>query len=386
VYRFLKVLRSRPLESLVGLALLVIGGYAAGASKDATVRTWGAILAGLGGVLLSWTTGTAYSREQALEEIDNRLLSLSRQLGTETSNISLSVEQAQRGSISPETCFSLLSQSLNSLTNIVAEIQTQLGDEFNPQGLIATREKIAELTSTISSHEVPTKAELELIREQLTDISADLRRASRASPSVTRHAPRVPSPQLVTAPQLVTESVTCPVCSTPQRVDLGNQSGATASIKCDNCRSSFNAHRASDGAVFTRLIDEQRNKPVVFKCVSCDNDVSLRVQSNSGSPHRAVCLNCGASLVVDVHSLSAEVDAQFKFVDADIKGAYNSRPLLDCPSCSKRLTAIIRQPDYYYAICAQDKLLLRTPAKPFQAYWKSHRANADGDGRDAGAE
>ncbi len=242
--RFLRILVSHPVEPLIGLLLLTMGGYAAAASVDVTVRTWGAIFAGLGGVLISWTTGTAYAREQALAEIDDRVLSLSRQLGTEASNIGLTVEQAQRGSVSADTCFALLSQSLNSLTNIVAEVQSQVGDDLDPQSLIATREKIAELTRTVSRDEGPSEADLEYLRQALTDISRDLRRGPRDARKRMGRRPM---------PQLVTETAFCPNCSAAQGFDLGNHAGATASARCGNCGIQFNVHRASNGAVFTRM-------------------------------------------------------------------------------------------------------------------------------------
>jgi hypothetical protein len=356
--RLWQVLAARPVEPVIGLVVMVLGSVAAASRQATAVRTWGAVLAGLGGVLVSWSAGVAYSREQAVAEIEDRLLSFSRQLGTEASNISLAVDGAQRGSFSPETCFALLSQSLNSLTNIVAEIQAQLGNEFDPQGLIATRERIAELTRNLDSDEPPSKDELKAIKASLDDLSHTLAAATALPGLVNR--PRQPS---------IREVVRCSNCNAPNEVQLGAQAGATALVRCGDCGVFVNVHRSAGGAAFTRIMRPPSDPlpPVQVRCTKCDGEITARVRAGITS-QKVVCTRCGGSFDLDTNRLELTFRTTFLRVDTDVIGKRNSRPLVACSGCARQLAAAVRTGDAYFAICEPCSLLLHVTGEQFRAF------------------
>lgn len=363
---FLKVIFARPVEPVIGIIMLVVGGYGASTLDEAGTRTWATIIAALGGVLVSWATGTAYSRQQALNEIDGRLLTLSTQLGTETSNIELAVEQAQRGTITSETCFALLSQSLNSLTNIVNQIQSQLGASFNPQGWIETREKIAELTRTISKDKPATLSELNNIRTKLESINASL------------SAPRRGLRRGGIAPQLMEVTAPCPYCGKGQAVELGSQPGATAQGSCGSCGKRFNIHRSSSGAAFTRPLGRQilggpledvmtdHADPALINCTECEATISVRVRSGQES-QKVVCVQCGTGFLLSTKSLEVNKINTLKIVSGEAFGIYNSRPVTQCPSCHRRRTAVIRAESSYFAICDDCDTLIKVTEDDYRA-------------------
>jgi transcription elongation factor Elf1 len=354
--------------------MVVVGGYGASTNGDPDVRTWATVIAALGGVLLSWATGTAYSRQQALAEVDDRLLTLSTQLGTETSNIELAVEQAQRGMVSSETCFALLSQSLNSLTNIVNQIQSQLGATFDPQGWIETREKIAELTRTISKEESPTKSDLDHIRERLSDISATLK-------------PPPPSGIIRTgAPsQLVSESTSCPNCGAVAVIAVGSRPGATAQGRCATCGQKFNAHRSSSGGVFTRQLLVPRadgvnghppnREAITLTCSRCNTPMSVRVRKDLDK-QPVICVKCGAGYDANTVTMTLEPTGEMAKVSAKAEGVYNSRPVTKCPECGARITAIIKGDDAYYGICRSSQLLIEVAASEYKRVKDELRTDA----------
>lgn|GEM_PF-6432605 len=53
-------------------------------------------------------------------------------------------------------------------------------------------------------------------------------------------------------PLKIPAEVSCPNCSNPVAIMIGQNTGDTSTLRCPTCRRGFHAHRAADGSLFTR--------------------------------------------------------------------------------------------------------------------------------------
>ncbi|GGJ96041.1 hypothetical protein GCM10010123_27470 [Pilimelia anulata] len=371
--KLLDILVSRPVEVIVGLLLLVMGGYAAANGADGNLRAWGGVLAGVGGVLLSWTTGTAYSRDRALAEADHRLLGLSRHLSTEIGNLTLTIEQNQLGTITAETCYALLVQSRHSLTGIVAGIRAQLGSEYDvitsgrtiADAARALHRTIDDVARALDRPTVDAAAVVDA-RRRVAEIARHVAEADRRTAS-GRAAAAAEAPAT-----LVTETVACPACGEAQPISIGNLPGSTATTRCRRCHESFHVHRARSGAPFTRPTGTPSPQPaereVTHPCTACEASITVRIRVEGGTARRVICTGCGMSHELSGDGSTLRPLGKYAMFRVPVVGKRNARPLVTCPGCGRTLTAIIRRSGSYFAACDTCRNLLTVPEADYRAH------------------
>jgi transposase-like protein len=334
--------------------------------------TAGPALAAVGGVLISWTAGKAYSRDQARAEINAQLDALSRQLGTASGQISLAIDQAIALEIKPETCFALISQSTRTLYALLNEIQVMLGNAFDPADLLATVTAVDDLARKLNSRASASdadKAELSALQEQLASMKSVLARQA--------------------VPLGVEESVHCPKCAAVVRWRLGGQAGATSAARCSSCGTGFNVHRRSNGEVFTRpmvtAFQPRPRTPVTYFTVVCPNcgalDLPVRHRQGDLRSRSIVCPSCNGRLSVDVSLRMPTYVKELRVEDAIIVDADNSRPFVRCPKCQANIKAIMRRGPQYFGVCGTCDLLLRTDESSFDEWRSADASLATGEVR-----
>jgi hypothetical protein len=375
-------LKSSPVELISGAAMVVIGVILQvnGASADKpnpTLTVTGGILTAFGGVLLSWMASRALAAKQAKEsakaasedtasamqtaqgEVDEKLNNLSRVLGQAAGQISQAVEKVESGLVSEVTGFELISQANRMIYGQVNEIAVIRNSKFDPAFLLETVTAIQEVTRDLSSSDghrdngsentviASALEKLERLREGL---SQGAKEGARSTSEVL---------------------TTCPYCEFETRVILGTTPGDTATNTCSNCGQSFNAHRNSAGAPFTRRRGPKSIAPPVlasrwmFRCPNCDG--ILGSPKNGKGERLLVCPKCFSALKVDAGLEIVASQGIMKQVMATECYRSGSRPKTECPECGIRINMPLRYSDGYFGYCADDRLVLTLSDEAWEA-------------------
>ena len=307
--RFTTFVKASPVEAFCGLFLVILGLALTAASG--WPRVAGNVCAAVGGVLLSWITATYLSEERvaavkaeaaaaqghALTEqqdhFSTQIAAVSRQLGTSSAQIKEAVNLTVTGHWAPETCFALVQQSTASLYGLVNELQSMLGDRFDPDTILETASTLGDLGTRL--HEItsqPALASAETRSELVGVVEAIDELTRRLQPAAEGVAGAAASDTL--------ETVSCPTCDATVRFRLGNLSGSTQMPTCGACGNRFNAHRARDGAVFTntkvplpspsvsRVIDSSET----VACPACERPSSYTLPAFAGATMQHTCPYC----------------------------------------------------------------------------------------------
>jgi transposase-like protein len=423
----------RPVEIVCGVFLIGLG--LALAAADGWPRIAGNVAAAVGGVLLSWVTAIYLSREQIEEvrragvkarddalatqeaQFATQIAAVSRQLGTASAQIKEAVNLTLGGHWKPETCFALVQQATAGLYGLVNELQSMLGDRFDPDAIIETASTLGSLGTrlhelTAQSFAAPeTRDELQGVVETLEALSQRLvgpQASTAAGSSHTLEAVECPecgrevqfrlgnlsgSTQMPTcsvcgarfnahrgrdgsiftntkvilpSPGSISrtpkrERIACPHCETDGTYELATHGGATAQPVCDSCGMQFNLHRRADGTIFTR-----RPKPPVHDfevhCPTCEKGIRIQLTDPDVTTVTRLCFGCWNRLVIDVPGQAIREHHEQVALDAITDPT--RRNALICPTCRVASPVFTRRGELAIATCSTCSALLRTPPGP----------------------
>lgn len=364
------------LLAIVGVMLTISGTQPGGGTYKLYV---GGLATTFGGVVLSWTVSKAISRSEALQEISSQLDLVSKTLGQAAGQISRVVDQCNDHSLSPDIGFAMVGQQAQLVGAQVSALQGILGNPFETKELLQTITEVEKLAEQLDRKErgVPTvtteatvdstvaevKSRLHEMREQLTGPRGSLR---------------------------VVESAGCPNCGRVQSVSIGAYSGDTAANVCHSCGASFNAHRRSDGSIFTRMrgithsggpaeptangSEPATSEPRFLQgeCPNCNKDV--RVKAPSTRTHKfAVCLDCAASVIFSP-SGAITSDGQYEKMTGKIvarfgsSGSASASPLVGCDNCGRNIREFLRRGEIFFGIDDECRRLYWNTTDEFTAW------------------
>jgi hypothetical protein len=239
----------KPLEMICAAVMIV-----AGIAMAAVLSSWQAVggaLAAFGGALLSWSTASVNTPEQARQILKADLENLSRRLATAAGQISQAVQSVRSEQYDADVGFALISQATAVLYGLVNDIQVMAGSQFSAENLIITvdrceemadnlQERLSLLTPEIGNSNERAEGSLNEIRDELDSMRMQLQSARREIQNPKR--------------QSVVENIECPDCGTLIPHKLGLVAGDSAAPHCFNCGARFHAHRRSDGTFFTKTM------------------------------------------------------------------------------------------------------------------------------------
>lgn len=362
IKRVVSAFGSHPVESLSGLALAIVGVMltAAGTDGPALWLYAGGTATTLGGALLSWTAGKAVSRSEALDEVRSQLGLVSKTLGQSAGQINRVVDQCIEKSLAAETGFMMVGQQAMLVGAQVSAIQEILGESFDSNSLLSTLTEVENLAERLDRKDRRgSEAEVAKVRDRLQEMRAE----------ITGSGTRV---------NRTIEVLDCPYCASQTQGLVGVYPGDTAAIDCHKCASRFNAHRRSDGSVFSRMVNlalESNSQPpgqrkmLAGECVGCGSTV--RVPANrEGGTQSAVCTDCGKSLIFHPNGAPMTTDGNFEKLLGVPVGRYGSggsgaRPITRCEVCSRELRAIIRKPEAHFALDSRCRRLFEIRNEDF---------------------
>lgn len=362
----LRRLANDAVEVFCGIALVVggivmqVAGSPAGESPDRTLMITGAVLVAFGGVLLSWITSKALAEGQADEavatarsEIDQKLDNLSRVLGQSAGQISQAVEQAELDQIPAPTGFALVSQATRMIYGQVNEIAVIRGAAFDSAYLLQTANQLDDLARQLGAPGTAAHAgDIAEVRRQLELVQERL--------SASGHA---------TQRTYANSEVPCPYCQTANVVRLGTTPGETAAAVCAACGETFNSHRASNGAAFSRprgsfagasaqphsAVVAQPVEKWIFACPECSNEM----RTPTGGPERTmVCTSCFKALSVNAQEEEVDVVGSFRVIENAPHQRNGNRPKFECPDCGRAVKAALRTDRGYLGLCTSDRVAM----------------------------
>ena len=210
------------------------------------------------------------------------------------------------------------------------------GDRLDPGTLIATAERVAELSLGLAKQSTDPKAASE-VQSEVAILKTQLQQA-RSGDREYRE-----------------EIVTCPDCGASVGVKLGTITGDSAMPRCSSCDARFHAHRSSDGSVFTNPLGSPA-RTVNATCPGCSSQVA--VPPAYAVPLVRYCLTCYRRLVIDPAGDVIDEQTQ-EVVDADLLRAEPAPAVLRCSQCEAIVSAFHRRNDEYFGVCDKcDRLVI----------------------------
>ncbi len=312
----------------------------------------------MGGVLISWIASRAYARDQAREEFNTQLGSLSRNLGQVAGQIGRAVNLGATSEIEASAAFAMVDQANQMVYGQVNEIAVLQGAGFDPGYLIETAQTLQAVTEQLASREPRTDASLVKVQRELARVTSTLRNS--------------PGPR--TYEQV---SVQCPYCGHSNSLRLGNFPGDTAGPRCEQCKRTYFAHRAVTGAVFAsrpgvpgaeRTVERWR-----FACPECGNSLST---AGAGPPKVIACLECDAALHVTPSDQTVVAEGKFTRTPQLIAARSGNRPLLECPVCNTPRKSFLASGNRYFAICLEDRQLMETDLSDWETWQRENALEA----------
>lgn len=293
--RLLTALASKPIELPTSVFLLGIGLGLPVFFPDQAGPIVGGILAGLGGILFSWSAARVSQVAQASEILRPQLETISQHLGSLSGQITNAIVAAQQGDLEQDTAFRVIFQANTTITGLVTDVQRLAGTQFDPQALISTARRLQELSEALAGamgadteNETESTApaiEPEAIREEFEALNLQLRSQLGQFVSPTRRK---------------LETTLCPYCGQRGEALLGDHSGATSNPTCGACGGRYYFHRRADGTTFTRTmatISPYSDTPMPSPTPPCEKvlrDQGIRLVPARWRP---VALKCLAKVI-----------------------------------------------------------------------------------------
>lgn len=128
---------------------MVVAGVVLAATVAGGWQVVGGGLAAVGGALLSWSTATVRTTEQAQKVLKPNLETISRHLAAASGQISRAVQAVNLGNVEATMAIGLISQTTSLLYGLVNDIQVMAGSEFSSENLIATVDGCEELAVSL---------------------------------------------------------------------------------------------------------------------------------------------------------------------------------------------------------------------------------------------
>jgi predicted RNA-binding Zn-ribbon protein involved in translation (DUF1610 family) len=426
------VLQSRPLLSVGGLVILILGGVLA-AQSDWKAAIPGNILIVLGGVFISSAVTSELEvrraqRERAaeLQQLRERLQPLSRQLGVASRDINQALSARLEGQYSEETLAYALQQSLSGLYGVMGELEMLARSaDTDADAHLAKVELLTNWASKLGdlSHVTDPEARKQLqalkteVESAATDAQLRLGQSKVVQPcpwcgeQVEMQVDPAPgSTHPMTCPHClkkfnahragdgsvftrrmglalaagfgprVHEEVVCPICKETTSTLLGTMYGASAFTTCTSCGSIFHANRDREGRIFTVLPGESGGKPVrlaSFACPECRTVMNVKFADGEHSAIRYCFKDRLKLLVSDTPEGDAVVTSHepATCMNAEAEVAPDGTRLLVCPICDARLKAFYTDGSNHYAACYRDDAVLFAD----QSAFGQERLSLDGE-------
>ncbi len=189
VHEVRDTLRNRAVEIVCGLVMVVVGVWITATSSaakppEATSPGWvaaGGLLTALGGVLLSWVAAVAFSRREAVMQLNEEFHAVSRNLGQAATRVTRAVEQCQAQEIDSTTSLALISQATTMIYGQIDQIQRLIGARFDSDDLMLTLTELDKLAAKLDRQPSESSAD---VRNEVARILARARKVV-ASPRTT---------------------------------------------------------------------------------------------------------------------------------------------------------------------------------------------------------
>lgn len=245
----LRIAKSQPVEFFCSIVLIASGLALPFVAAGPITASLGGVLAGAGGILISWSAANVNQAEKAVDLLRPQLETTSRHLGTISSQLRYIVENVDEGVYDSDTGFHLVLQANNTLYGLVNDLQRLLGSQFDPHDLLETAARLDEISEqllrrpSISSPDIDENEDDRLELREEVKILKDTLNAQLSQISAQSY-PKMSVKK--------TEIVKCINCSKIVNVSLGVNPGDTAVAHCNDCGERFNTHRMTDGSVLRR--------------------------------------------------------------------------------------------------------------------------------------
>lgn len=365
----------------LGSVMVVTGAIATALSQTAGlpegVPQWagalGVVLAGLGGVVISWVGASALERRMATRYLEDQIRAVSQNLTLATSQVHRALEEVESGALNPNFGLALVGQALHSVTTQISELQQLVGAPLDTDEIRDTRTKVSVLATELAS---AAKSGSSASEEQLSNWSTMLEQVSSRLAKV----PSTPSlPPLPVANKSSTPvDVRCPECQTQVTIELGDRVASTKMARCNGCGLSFNVHRRRDGGVLLRRLglaaatkSHQAAGVEQFTTIACicGEDLRLKLKRGGNDATRPLfCASCGRSLELDVESLEIKENGILVQHDVAIERVSKGRPETLCPACRNFRRLLIRTRVGYAGLCPLDRVILRVSEAEYKAF------------------
>ena len=345
--------KEKPIEMISGIVMVLLGIGLAAAGGSGAWQVAGGALAAFGGALLSWSTASVKTLEQARKILRNDLESAGRHLGDAAGKISRAVQAVNTGALDPGTAIDRISQTTSTLYGLVNDVQMLAGSQFSSDHLLGTVNSCEEMARNLETKlsllsTIPPKeddASFGLIRDEVESLRMQLESARREIENPER--------------QVIAESVECPECGFTAKHPLGTLPGDSAAPHCSACGARFHAHRGPNGSVFTKKWGSSHTftmKHLDVACPTCKKTIPVRVP-RGGEIQTRYCLNCYTRM--DITS------------DGDVRNVQQTPPLrssrtfdhegriiLTCPECDAGSGSLFIDTAHAFAVCQLCKKLL----------------------------
>lgn len=339
-----RALRGSIIEIVAGLIMVTGGTVVAAAVDGAGADILGAVFVATGSLLASYRAASVYGVEEAKRSLQVSLGFFSEQLNTTTAQLMDTVGEARAGAMDADTCYALMLQSGQTLTELVAQMRVAFSIPSTKGLRAGVREETLELVTEL--------------RDTATQMKQ--RADSEGQPEVAEEFARLESQASLVEGQLttvekrnVTERVDCPECSSEVQVELNEAGGASALPDCPNGHR-FHVHRRGNGAVFTRPWGYiarsgagEGRRALSVTCPECENAVPLTATGETGIEERW-CLACKTKLAIDVGLGEVVETGTLRAVE----GQLMAKDLLRCPTCEEDRKPFVHRDDTAYSECA----------------------------------
>jgi len=346
--------RTNPIESSCGI-LLILGGGSLTLFPDAGAYTRfvGYGVSTVGTLLISWALTRAHVLRQQSSDLSRTLRAITRPLSTVASQLSQELYRSiLPGGEPPDS--RLLETSVQHLLGVLSELQVLIGAPITVEDVVAVKERLDMLGEELAaaSHESFQSNDNTSdgdVKNRLLKFADEIRSLKLQLESTLPRRDRA----------YAQETVECPTCKVPVGVVLGSLQGDSALPACAACGTRFHVHRGPGGVISTRTWGGEGAVSLRVACPKCASTVPITVVREPAGARVRYCLSCFAKLQIDPTSRTAIVVRDpVPPTDGELLGQ-GPNTTISCPKCSRVRKTIFLKDGVYYAVCADDDILLK---------------------------
>jgi hypothetical protein len=312
----------------------------------------GGILTAFGPVAISHAISKNLGRQEAREQMQDHIRSISMNLGQSLSSLTHALSQQSIGAEDSRTTLRLVAGVVPTVEVQIGELQKLVGAPFSADDLLVTKEQLQPLVDDLQRKW--NEGDPGAVKDAADKLARTLRKSTQQLALTVR------------------ENLPCPACNVAVVCDIGVQQGSTARVTCGSCDVAFNAHRGPNGP-FAKSIPVQpvvqipviappavptiappapaASKALEVACPSCTTRYEVR--AGTRWPKAVICFRCDLALSVDEYA-TVMSSHELTRVPAAILRSEGKSFYVACPRCSSERRCWYRQDGTIHGYCFND--------------------------------